>query len=163
MGRINAWHMAFNLSLDRPIVGGGFEIYNRVSFARWAPDPEDLHAAHSIYFQCLGVHGWVGLGLYLLLAYLTWRRGSWIVRQARTLPDFKWVADLATMIQVSMVGFATGGAFLSLLYYDVPYYLLAIMVVAGELIAKAMKEQALAKKNLAATPASLHPAVASSL
>jgi len=27
-----------------------------------------------------------------------------------------------------MVGFAVGGAFLSLLYYDVPYYLMAAVV-----------------------------------
>ncbi len=28
MGRINAWRMAWNLATDRPLFGGGFEIYN---------------------------------------------------------------------------------------------------------------------------------------
>jgi probable O-glycosylation ligase (exosortase A-associated) len=138
MGRINAWHMATNLALDRPLVGGGFEIYNRVSFARWAPDPEDLHAAHSIYFQCLGEHGFVGLGLYLLLALLTWLKGSWIIRKTKRVPELKWASHMATMIQVSMIGFASGGAFLSLLYYDVPYYLMAAMVVTGVVVEKAL-------------------------
>jgi probable O-glycosylation ligase (exosortase A-associated) len=146
MGRINAWKMATNLALERPLVGGGYEIYNRVSFARWAPDPDDLHAAHSIYFQCLGEHGFVGLGLYLLLAFLTWRKGSWIIRQAARRPALKWAAHLATMIQVSMLGFATGGAFLSLLYYDVPYYLMAAMVVTGVIVEKALAEEAAAAK-----------------
>jgi putative inorganic carbon (HCO3(-)) transporter len=52
------------------------------------------------------------------------------------------------MIQVSMVGFAVGGAFLSLLYYDVPYYLIAIVVSTAALV-----EKALACKAVAARPA----------
>lgn len=146
MGRINAWWMAFHLASERPL-GGGFEIYNKESFARWAPDPDDIHAAHSVYFQALGEHGFVGLGLYLLLAFLTWRKGSWIIRKTARLPDYQWARHLATMIQVSMVGFGTGGAFLSLLYYDVPYYLMAAMVVTGVLVEKALAEQAATAKN----------------
>jgi probable O-glycosylation ligase (exosortase A-associated) len=141
MGRINAWWMAFHLASERPL-GGGFEIYNRESFARWAPDPDDVHAAHSVYFQAMGEHGFVGLGLYLLLIILTWRQGSRIIRSTARLPDYQWARHLATMIQVSMIGFGTGGAFLSLLYYDVPYYLMATMVVTGKLVEQAVAEQA---------------------
>jgi probable O-glycosylation ligase (exosortase A-associated) len=159
MGRINAWHMAFNLAADRPLVGGGYEITNRISFARWAPDPDDLHAAHSIYFQALGEHGFVGLGLYLWLAFATWRKGSWVIRQARGRPEFKWAADLATMIQVSMIGFATGGAFLSLLYYDVPYYLMAAMVVVVSIVERALAEEATARGTRVAAAAA-QPALA---
>jgi probable O-glycosylation ligase (exosortase A-associated) len=159
MGRINAWHMAFNLAADRPLVGGGYEIYNRISFARWAPDPDDLHAAHSIYFQALGEHGFVGLGLYLWLAFATWRKGSWVIRQARGRPEFKWAADLATMIQVSMIGFATGGAFLSLLYYDVPYYLMAAMVVVVSIVERALAGEVAAKGTRVAAAAA-QPALA---
>ena len=139
MGRINAWHMTFNLAMDRPLVGGGFQIYEKSLFERYAPNPLDIHAAHSIYFQALGEHGFVGLGLYLLMALLTWRRGSWIIRNTRGREDLKWAGDLATMIQVSMAGFAVGGAFLSLLYFDVPYYLVAAMVVVGHIVEQALK------------------------
>ena len=51
-------------------------------FAIYAPDPTDVHAAHSIYFQVLGEHGFVGLGLYLLLGVLTWRDAAWIIAHA---------------------------------------------------------------------------------
>jgi probable O-glycosylation ligase (exosortase A-associated) len=152
MGRINAWHMAFNLAVDRPLVGGGFEIWDGAIFQRYAPDPDDPHAAHSIYFQALGEHGFIGLGLYLLLAILTWRKGSWIIRQARARPELKWAAHLATMIQVSMLGFATGGAFLSLLYYDVPYYLMAVMVVTASLVERALAKETVANRKLAGAP-----------
>lgn len=152
MGRINAWHMAFNLAKDRPLVGGGFEIYNQTAFHLYAPVPDDLHAAHSIYFQALGEHGFVGLGLYLLLAFLTWRKAAWIVRTTATWDDYKWAGSLALMVQVSMVGFGVGGAFLSLLYYDVPYYLVAVVVSTGCIIEQALKDKAAAARAVAAAP-----------
>jgi probable O-glycosylation ligase (exosortase A-associated) len=139
MGRINAWMMAFNLANDRPLIGGGFEIYNKELFGRYAPDPDDVHAAHSIYFQMLGEHGYVGLGLFLLLWILVWRDASWIAREARSRDELRWAADLARMIQVSLVGYAVGGAFLNLAYYDVPYNLLVALVLTRLLVEREIK------------------------
>jgi probable O-glycosylation ligase (exosortase A-associated) len=148
MGRINTWQMAFNLAKDRPLVGGGFEIYNLHTFSRYAPVPTDVHAAHSIYFQALGELGFVGLGLYLLLGFLTWRTGSWIIRNTKGRDDLKWAFNLATMIQVSIIGFAVGGAFLSLLYFDVPYYLMVAIAVTRVVVEKELKaESALGSRN----------------
>ena len=127
MGRINAWHMAWNLARDR-FFGGGYEIAEPYTFMMYAPNPADVHAAHSVYFQVLGEHGFIGLILYLLLGLSTWRSAAWIVRRCRKKPEFAWAGDLAAMIQCSMIGFAVGGAFLSLAYYDVPYYLMAVIV-----------------------------------
>jgi probable O-glycosylation ligase (exosortase A-associated) len=149
-GRFNAWWMAYNLAKERPLVGGGFEVSMPELFWLYAPDPEDLHAAHSVYFQALGEHGFVGLGLYLLLALSTWRTGSWIIRNTGKREEYRWAYNLATMIQVSLIGFAVGGAFLSLLYFDVPYYLMAAMVATRILVEKELKEKATAavKKNM---------------
>ena len=140
MGRINAWKMAFNLAKDRPF-GGGFEIYDAQVFAKYASNPTDVHAAHSIYFQVLGEHGFFGLFLYLLLGWLTWRTGSWIIRNTAGKPELAWARGLATMIQVSLLGFAVGGAFLSLVYFDVPYYLMGIIVVTRVIVANELKAQ----------------------
>ena len=151
MGRINAWQMATNLALDRPLVGGGFEIYDAHVFARYAPVPNDVHAAHSIYFQCLGEHGFVGLALYLALIIICWRRAGWIIRQTAKRADLKWAGQLAAMIQVSMIGFGVGGAFLSLLYFDVPYYLMGALLIAGQIVQDALKQPAAAGQPLQPT------------
>lgn len=148
MGRINAWGMAWNLALDRPL-GGGSEIYNESIFRRYAPYPieEVSHqGAHSIYFQMLGEQGFLGLGLFLLLWFLVWRDASWITKQARNRDEFRWAANLASMIQVSLIGYAVGGAFLYLAYYDVPYNLLVAIVVTRELVDKEIKRAAQDKK-----------------
>jgi putative inorganic carbon (HCO3(-)) transporter len=128
-GRINAWWMAWNLAKARPI-GGGYEVITPELFARYAPNPLDIHAAHSIYFQILGEHGYPGLLLFLLLWWLVWRRAGLMRRQDAQDPDSAWARHLGGMIQVSLVGYLVGGAFLSLAYFDLPYDLLVLVVVA---------------------------------
>ena len=139
MGRINAWHMAYNMAKDR-FFGGGFEPAEASTFFLYAPDPTDVHAAHSIYFQALGEHGFVGLAIYLLLGWLTWRSAAWIVRNSRDIPDLAWAGSLAKTIQASLIGFAVGGAFLSLLYFDVPYYLMGAVVAIRVLVERRRAE-----------------------
>ncbi|MHB1332206.1 MAG: putative O-glycosylation ligase, exosortase A system-associated [Sulfuriferula sp.] len=130
-GRINAWWTAFNLSKDHPLVGGGFDTFQPAVFKMYAPDPWNVHDVHSIYFEMLGEHGYVGFGLFMLLAWLTWRKGARIIRECGKDPTRKWAADLARMLQVSMIGFASAGAFLGLANFDLYYHLIAIMIMTG--------------------------------
>jgi probable O-glycosylation ligase (exosortase A-associated) len=129
MGRINAWWMAWNLAKDR-IFGGGFEIYNRVVFGMYAPDPHGVHAAHSIYFQVLGEHGFIGLTLFLTLGIITWRTASQLMAIGKENQSLGWARDLGAMAQASMIGYAVGGAFLSLAYFDLPYNIMIIVMLA---------------------------------
>jgi probable O-glycosylation ligase (exosortase A-associated) len=139
LGRINAWWMCYNLAKDR-LFGGGFSIYDYETFIRYAPDPNDVHAAHSIYFAALGEHGFVGLFLYLAFGFFCWRAASRVVRLSRGVADLQWAYNLGTMLQVTMVSFAVGGAFLSLLYFDVPYYLAMILVALDALVKRHLEE-----------------------
>jgi len=127
-GRINAWKMALNLAKDRPL-GAGFEAFQPAMFAIYAPDPDNVHDSHSIYFEVLGEHGFFGLFLFLLLGLMTWRTASWIIKRARGDPENRWAADLAAMVQVSLVGYASAGAFLGLANFDLYYTLIAVVVL----------------------------------
>jgi probable O-glycosylation ligase (exosortase A-associated) len=115
---------------------GGYDIYLPEVFARYAPVPDDVHAAHSIYFQVLGEHGFVGLGLFLLLWVMAWRVAGHLRRTGPLLPATQWTADLGAMTQASLAGYAVGGAFLSLAYFDLPYNLLLLVVLARQWIAE---------------------------
>ena len=133
MGRINAWKLAWNVATHN-FFGGGFYLESNEIFARYAPDPTDIHVAHSIYFQTLGQHGFVGLSLFLGMWISTWRTSRWISKNC-TAPNDQM---LARMIEVSLIGFATGGAFLNLAYFDGPYYLMvALMVMRHKLLENA--------------------------
>ncbi len=134
LGRINAWHMAINIANDR-VFGAGFVTASPIVFNAYAPNPDWVLVAHSIYFQVLGDHGYIGLGLYLLFWILTYRVAGRLAAMTDRGPAFAWLAELGSMAKVSMVGFAVGGAFLSLAYWDMPYYIMVILV-ASERYAK---------------------------
>lgn len=129
MGRINAWQFAINLAQERPIIGGGFNVFTEELFLRYAPEPLDFHDAHSIYFEVLAEHGYVGLSLFLLLGIFALRSCSSIIRCVENRDDLKWAKELAAMLQVSLLGYASGGAFLGLAYYDLYYDLIALIIL----------------------------------
>ncbi|HHQ41408.1 MAG TPA: putative O-glycosylation ligase, exosortase A system-associated [Chromatiales bacterium] len=133
-GRLNAWRFAFNLALDRPLTGGGFETFRPRWFALYAPNPYKVHDAHSIYFEVLGEHGFVGLALFLLLGTFTWLKAGRIRRLTRRREELLWAHDLASMLQVSLVGYAVAGAFLGLAYFDLYYALVALTVMLGVIV-----------------------------
>lgn len=139
MGRINAWWMCYNLAKDN-LFGGGFSIYTAQLFARYAPDPLDIHAAHSVYFQVLGEHGFVGLFIFLGIGFATWRTAGWLRKHATDGPT-RWCGDLGGMIQVSMAGFAIGGAFLSLAYFDFIYDVMIMVVLAKRWVQERLWEK----------------------
>tara|TARA_R110001583_G_scaffold143203_1_gene295304 strand:+ start:12722 stop:14044 length:1323 start_codon:yes stop_codon:yes gene_type:complete len=132
-GRFNSWHMAFNLAKDN-IFGGGFHATNHQNFILYAPDPLDYHDSHSIYFQVMGQHGFIGLMLFLLLGLMAWRTANNIIRASKLHQDLQWAANLARMIQCSLIAYGSGGAFLGLAYFDLPYHLIITLVALEQIV-----------------------------
>jgi putative inorganic carbon (HCO3(-)) transporter len=156
-GRINAWWMAWNLAKAN-FLGGGFMVSKAALFALYAPNPLAVHAAHSIYFMVLGEHGFVGLFLFLLLWFFVWRSAGRLRVEGKKLEQTLWLSHLGAMCQVSLAGYAVGGAFLSLSYYDLPYNILILVVLGcrwmdGKKWIKEDEERALKAAALLATNA----------
>lgn len=141
MGRINAWWFAFNIAKANPITGGGFNTFDPELFKRYAPNPDDFHDAHSIYFEMLGEHGFIGLLIFLSLGVTAFFTGGSILRKVKDRPDLKWAYDLASMVQVSLIGYAIGGAFLGLAYFDLYYTLIAFLIVTRLLVNEELNRQ----------------------
>lgn len=133
MGRINAWYYAFNAANHR-LLGMGMDSWSPETFAMYAPNPTDVHAAHSIYFSVLGDHGWIGLIMFLTIYGLTWVRLMSIVKVTSKNDNLKKYNFLAKMLQVSFIAYFVGGAFLSLSYFDLPWHLISFVVLIGEFI-----------------------------
>jgi probable O-glycosylation ligase (exosortase A-associated) len=138
MGRINAWYFALEVAKTH-LLGGGFMVFNPAMFRIYAPNPTDFHAAHSIFFQVLGEHGYIGLTLFVSIIGSAWLTANKIIRSVRNHPDLKWASDFAAMAQVSLVGYMVGGAFLSLAYYDYFWYVVAALVITQRIVARKLK------------------------
>lgn len=154
MGRIVAWQFAMQLALQRPI-GGGFGCFTPEAYMTYAPNLAVVGGkyqdAHSIYFQVLGNHGFVGLALYIFLLVVTWRHASVLMRMSKSMPQLKWAYDLAAMCQVSIVGFMVAGAFLGLAYFDLFFSLITFVVVARLLADKQLRGEGITSARVPAT------------
>lgn len=152
MSRLYTWQTLWNLALHRPFVGAGFATDNPLVFSLYAPvggvgsyTGGGIFVAHSIYFQALGEHGFPGLALYLLLGWQTWRTASRLARETASDPEFaNWVPLLMRMVQVSLIGFAAGGAFLTLVHFDLPYYIIGYVVLVDVTIKERRAQRAVA-------------------
>jgi probable O-glycosylation ligase (exosortase A-associated) len=125
--RIQSYHFAANVAMHNPLFGGGFDDYLSDSlWQRYAPEGSAPRAIHSIYFRVLGEHGFPGLILFLALLFVSWRNCSQVRKQTRSIADMKWLFDLASMVQVSLVGYMAAGTFLPMPYFDLSLQLMAL-------------------------------------
>lgn len=145
MGRVVAWKLSFIMAMQHPFLGGGFKSLEY--FPNWAalskdffsypwfytgtllPNPTVARAAHSVYFQLLGEHGFVGLALYVSLLAGSFFTAGRVSRTARRAGAPAWIPNAATMIQLSIFAFGLGGAALSFAYFDLIFALFALVAV----------------------------------
>lgn len=155
MQRIQAWSVAWNVAKERPLLGSGFklEFTNDLTWISYADRKYDkwgqsARAAHSIYFQVLGEHGFVGLTLFLLLIIVTMLRLRKLSKLADLSPDTAWIGNYAAALNIGMIGFVVAGAGLSRAYFD----LFILYVGLSAILYREAKEHGLIRSPYAATP-----------
>lgn len=128
-GRIRAWHLATEIAATS-ITGGGFATWTQTVYDEFGIDPgSTAHVAHSIYFQMLGEHGYIGLMLFLLVllsCFASCIRLAWTYRGSSEL---HWIAQYAHMALGSLLAFCVAGAFASRAYFDLFWEIVAIVVI----------------------------------
>ena len=119
--------------------GGGFRTFTKDVYEAYVPGYAYAgaeHDAHSIYFQVLGEHGFVGLGIFVALLVATLIGLRRVANKARHDPSHKWIGDLARMCEISVLGYVVSGTFLSMSYFDLFYHLVAITAILKTLVAE---------------------------
>jgi probable O-glycosylation ligase (exosortase A-associated) len=144
-GRFNAWSVAWNVASERPITGGGFRfgeqqrVWDRYT---GISESTEFHAAHNIYFQVLGEHGFVGLAVYLLIILSALKNTQVASRLARDRTDARPADELANALQLSILCLAIAGNSLSLAYYDLHLTLFGLTFALRRLMENAQAQEA---------------------
>lgn len=125
MLRIQTWQFAWELALQHPLTGGGFEGFRA--------NPTNRNP-HSIYFGMLGEQGFVAFGLFVVLLLMCFRNLGKLEKRAARWPELKWYTELAPMLRVSLVGYAASGTFLNLQYFDLFYLIVALVAIMRNLM-----------------------------
>lgn len=128
-GRVFAWNYALDVVEESPIVGAGFGAF------RGAIRPNGAWIdAHSIYFEVLGEHGFVGFALYMLLGMTCYLRARRVMRLAAGDPALYWERDLAFACTLSLVFFGIGGLVASTTYSELLFFVVAIIAVLDGIV-----------------------------
>ena len=153
MGRVVAWKMSFILAMQNPFFGGGFKSLE--TFSVWSdlarnffsydwfytgtalPSAKKARAAHSIYFQVMGEHGFVGLGIFLACLVGAFLKAGQLARKAAAA-NVPWLRQLATMLQLCIFAYALGGAALSFAYFELFYAIIALLILLDSRILPAI-------------------------
>jgi hypothetical protein len=89
------------------------------------------------------------LGLFLALGLFVWRTASRLARQTHDDPEFgPWMPLLMRMVQVSLIGYGAAGAFLSLAYLDLPYYIAGFVVICDSMVRRRVRGAANAEPRM---------------
>lgn len=136
MQRFAVWAIHWNIALERPLTGAGFNFHDTADVPRFHsygnPDTvgylPQAHGttAHSIYFQILGQHGFVGLFLFVAMLGFTYLRLGRIRRLARGHPEVGWLSSIASGLRIGLIGYGVCGAFLSLAYFPLIYLIVTL-------------------------------------
>jgi hypothetical protein len=99
-------------------------------------------AAHSIWFETLGEHGFVVFGIWLGILVAGGLYTLRIARRTRDRPELRWAYDLARMSQVAMVAYMAGGSFLSLAYWDCFWTLIVALAAVDRMVRQPAAQEA---------------------
>ena len=93
----------------------------------------------------LGDHGFVALGLYLLLMFSTLWKCKRLEKRTAGDPQFEWIGNYASAIRISLIGYMVSGAFLSTAYFDLAWVYYSFTAI----LSRELPEHAGATKTLA--------------
>jgi len=145
-GRWVAWQVAIKYATDHFPLGAGFYGPQLNGIFNYYFPSEGSHAAHSIYFQVLGEHGWIGLALYVALIFFSFGT-CWRLARTQQQHSTNWVRKLSAMTQISLFAFMVGGAALSMAYYDLFIILVCLIPQMAQLSQPASTRRAAFRVN----------------
>jgi probable O-glycosylation ligase (exosortase A-associated) len=136
MSRVKSWKLAIIMAIRSPFVGGGFDsaFTNRATIdsliMNWdmvdfIPSSafnvgDSVFVAHSIYFQVLADHGFLGLFLYLGLLFTAYTTLTKINKKT----TIAWHRNLSEKLKLALLVFMVSGAALSSAYNDLIFTIL---------------------------------------
>lgn len=165
LSRLQAWEAAWNLALDRPLIGGGFQALDDYTiYVRYNPNVltkiEELRelgvhvsGIHSIYFEFLAENGFPGLLVFLVLCLILARSVNQLASKQKNQPQSLSIA-YGIMLRISLMAYLVCGTFLEMASFDLFYQIVVLTVVAKRIfLPSSAKKESATNKLVAASRA----------
>ncbi len=141
--RVAVWKWTIDYVAEKPVMGGGFQSYldnggKLGLYDQELVDFKGVRAFHSIYFEVLGEHGYVGLLIFLGLIFTTIRLNHSLIK--RTDIDER-TKDFCMSMNHAIYIFCIGGAFIGVAFKPIIYQLIAISVAHHTIACRELREE----------------------
>lgn len=157
-GRIEAWKAGIAMAIDNPLLGvgaGHFAVMHGARYRNSADSPPN-QTAHSIYFLILGDLGLPGITLLISFFVLNFAENKRLAEECARAPDSPTTRSnrqLLAAVNAALLAYATGGAFLSAVYYPHMAVLAGLQAAARRVVRTRIAETSA----VAAAPTVLSP------
>lgn len=133
------WEFCRRVGFARPLTGGGFQFPSLEVYAVYYPEfldrwPDKQWTCHSAPLTILGEHGIISFVIWIFLIGCCFLSLRQVRRYGRVHPEASWMTVYADSIQASFVAFIVVGTFLDAAYFDMYYYLVAMVVIARAIV-----------------------------
>lgn len=147
-GRLYAWQGGIEMALDHPLVGVGVDNFSENYGTIYRPPAargRSALSAHSVYFQILGELGFSGILCLMLFVFFNFRDNSRTRNElAQRGDDFSKAAHSTSLgLDVSLIAFLVGGAFLSAAYYPHLFVLTGMIVALKNIVQNSRTDESL--------------------
>ena len=147
LGRLHFWKVAVDMAADRPLLGVGYNSFNK-TYDRYDDQDGAFGRGRSVHSAWFGLLAEVGLpGLLLFLAQLVLGfRACWRARTASRLgPEHANLAHFAFGLEGGLLAFVVGGTFLPFQYTEMVWHFFALTialdVIARDALASAEEQR----------------------
>ena len=154
-GRLLIWKWTWNYVLEHP-QGGGFDVF-RINVIEYksgenngVPLVERGRAFHSMYFEVLGEHGFVGFGLFISIIVTTILYLRDTLRKTRNVPGLEWCNSLAFAMLAAFLSIIACGAFIGIAFQPVVWYFATLPISLREYVYRVQRQDTAARANLPA-------------
>ena len=138
--RLDIWKWTWSYVAAHPL-GGGFNAYVISSFVRREADGSwytvNGRAFHSLYFEILGEHGYVGFGIFALIILSMFVTMVRIRRKTRGIVELEWLHDLMKALMMAFLIYLASAFFIGIGFQPPLYYLIAIVISGGQYYVRA--------------------------
>jgi len=161
MGRLEAWSVAGEMIRDKPILGVGFNRFqkNYLEYGDRVQDRRDgTRVAHNAYLQVWSENGTPAFLAYVALLVLSILAVQRLRREAKRIYERSWILSYCTAFEGALVTFMLGSMFLNRAHFDLIYHYFAIVIVFERIAREEMRHplRSLERNRRAAVGGTLH-------
>ena len=147
--RFWSWEFCKRVGLDRPLTGGGFAFPSRDTYRQYYPEfaqrwgEDKTWTCHSTWLTVFGEHGFPGFIIWISLLFSCLASLRSVRTYGKMNPEYSWLVPFTDAIQAAVMAYMVVGTFLDAAYFDMFYYIVAMVIVAKEMVRVAYRTEVL--------------------